>query len=286
MCVIRCGANANTAASAKSIARERSFALRWLVMRTRIRYLQYASAVALSVQFGSLGACGYIERTGTAADASANGGLDASGDAAGCDAPNGKCSGADSLCTLAVGAEPSGVAPCLVADSVRDYSLVQGRNAWYYGLWRRSDDADKLYRGTSAEFTLMQLYENSWRTPDYAPMPSPQFSWAMINAEYEHPALAHELMPVRRWVSPGQGPAEIEVTFAKSDASGGDGVGCRLYVDGILQSEGEIEGTDGVGKTLTSRVHLNLRSSVDVLLDFRQTDAADSTRLHVIVKGL
>jgi hypothetical protein len=183
-----------------------------------------------------------------------------------------------------VATEPAG--PCTVADSVADFATVQGERGWYYGYWFASNDTDDTYQ-PSTDF--LQLAYNAgtggWRPPDYEAS-GPNFTWAYLQWWGGHPGAipAHKL-PVRRWVSPVSGRAEVELHHAKSDASGGDGTRAILIVDGVTMLSRDVAGTDGVGFVEFVPIELSIGSTVDLMIHYIGSESVDTTNSSLIVRS-
>lgn len=142
----------------------------------------------------------------------------------------------DGMIGLAVGADPvfliGTVATVreigrdvLVADSARDFSLSQSTSngAWFYGV---STVAGGAYNPASVQpmASARTAFNYVWNSP---------FSFSQIDAEGGHPSASGgtPVWVVRRWQSDASGIARIVAT-ARRLASGGDGTGARIYVNG------------------------------------------------------
>ncbi|MFN7731478.1 MAG: hypothetical protein ACK5OB_06225 [Pirellula sp.] len=59
--------------------------------------------------------------------------------------------------TLVQAQQRSAIAPDVVADSVAQYSGVQGKDGWHYGYWDRSGDSDNEYH-QSSDFKVLKHF--------------------------------------------------------------------------------------------------------------------------------
>jgi len=163
----------------------------------------------------------------------------------------------------------AGAAPML-ADSLADYSLVQGQGGWYYGYYMPE---------TGMDFYLMDVGGQDWLGTE-AWVVDEETSWAMIMGDSVH---AHgpqasrgsepgTVLSTRRWVSDVEGLTEIEGLLAKRAVSGGDGVEGLIMVDGaaIWQQEIAFDDTNGVGFSLSVPV------TVGTVIDFALGPRGDS----------
>lgn len=116
----------------------------------------------------------------------------------------------------------------LWADSVAEFSGVQGQNNWYYGYWNKTTDTDKVY--TTGDVTIFApaiFVGGSW---DLNTSGAP---WTQLAAGGGHPNginNAAEHWTVRRYVSEFTGQARFVGTLQHPTAS--DGVSIRVMVDG------------------------------------------------------
>jgi len=111
------------------------------------------------------------------------------------------------LGSIMIGFSPS-VWAGIIADSVAEFSGVQGQDGWYYGY----NDGDSDSPWSSADFELMMDYSPSLWSVDL------DLYWTQIGSSYCHPngeitsggKLPVEHWVVRRWISDVSG--EIRLT--------------------------------------------------------------------------
>ena len=174
--------------------------------------------------------------------------------------------------------------PCSVAKFSDEYSDTQGAGGWFYGAWNLTDDAIPGYQPNS-DFESFAFFpvDGAWH-PTTFEQTGPNQTWAYIQWWGGHPGdRPKQRYPTRRWVSDVVGHANVIIDFGKSDISGGDGVGCIVYVDGVKQLDRVIEFDDNVGFVETLPVELAVGTTIDALITYRGDDGTDSTDLNVEV---
>jgi hypothetical protein len=166
--------------------------------------------------------------------------------------------------------------PGLVADSVADYSGVQGQNGWYYGFIRPD---------VNAEWQPMPSYLSGGASPGW--YADPAHTWTSISADSVHPngeittegRSPVEEYAVRRWVSDEVGLLHVTSHIAKVYADGlSNGVLARVAVDGIVMKETWIEGWNTTGYDVTIDVVALEGTVIDFVMDPNEsTDLSDRT---------
>ena len=177
----------------------------------------------------------------------------------------------------------------LLADSVADFSLVQGEHGWYYGYDGGSLDSFALMTRTAVITLYVPVTNDVWDcwVNDVA-------HWTQIFRLGAHPNGTDTSPPspkllqraVRRWVSSFSGAVTISGEIAKIDvaAMGSNGVDASVYVDGMQRYTTFISGEDGGGLSyeLTALVHVG--STLDFVLDPHDgDDHHDLSRFTAIV---
>lgn len=193
------------------------------------------------------------------------------------------CSLAGALAALTLAA-PAARAD-IIADSVADFSGVQGGNGWYYGLFNVSDDTDGLY--AQAEFDELSLSSwtgSAWQWPGGQP-PFVSFNaWAAhpdgTNREEQHRA-------IRRWVSPVAGEILITGQLAKWDTRSGDGASNGtigiLIADGAVLLNHTLAWDDSVGISYSFPLTVSVGSVIDLCVDANGVDYFDGTLFTMAV---
>jgi hypothetical protein len=194
--------------------------------------------------------------------------------------------GAEAGGEAGAGSEP----PRILADSVADFSLVQGEHGWYYGY----DD------GTSEAFTLMTYQA---RITNYIPATDDQWDcWAYDDKHWtqlfelgghangvDTSAPSTEVLQraVRRWVSTFEGDVSIVGEVAKIDvspAANSNGIDASVVVDGVVLDSYFVGGQDAGGWSYELPASLALGSKVDFVLDpHDSSDHHDLTRFTAVI---
>ncbi len=191
-----------------------------------------------------------------------------------------------------------------MADSVADWSTsgTQGENNWYYGYYNYTDDGDHSYDADEfipftnefgASGGAVEPDGNHW-TGSLWDMDSEAGPWTTIGQSGTHPNGTNsdpgdEHWTVRRWVCDRDLPAaEITWSMQKENASCGEGVGGRLYVNGELIDHERIEGDDATGVTRTVTTALAAGDFVDLALTpagpgGNRQDGCDGSRNSLVV---
>jgi RHS repeat-associated protein len=171
----------------------------------------------------------------------------------------------------------NGIRNNLIADSVAEFSGVQGQNNWYYGYY------DGPF--TSSDFRQMTQFvaNNSsflWSVQQGT-------FWTSVGSNWTHPngvitsygRTPVEQWSVRRWVSEAEGEIEISGKLAKlGDQIGGNGVIGRVIVDGVEIWSQAIAGNNTEGIDYKVKATVKAGSIVDFALDPNAAnDLVDST---------
>ncbi|MBM4391128.1 MAG: hypothetical protein FJ090_08405 [Deltaproteobacteria bacterium] len=161
--------------------------------------------------------------------------------------------------------------PVTLADSITGFSDVQGENGWWYG-----------YIEPDGDNTFVEMASYNYGEPDpgwYAATGGNY--WTFIDAETMHPngetttggRLPVEQWAVRRWVSTVDGTVHLSGHLAKMAIDGEtNGVNGYVYVDGVMRWAWYIEGWDDGGADLDKDVDVSVGSTVDFILDPRDSD--------------
>jgi len=166
-------------------------------------------------------------------------------------------------------------AAAILADSLADYSLVQGQGGWYYGYYTPETDMD---------FHLMHLGGTGWLGTETWVVDEEK-SWAMIMADSVHshgPNFSRgsdtTTLSTRRWVSDLAGVVEVTGTLAKRSPYGGDGVEGFVMVDGSAVWQQEVAFNDMTGLGFSLTIPVEIGSTIDFALDPRRNSLYDTSR--------
>lgn len=167
----------------------------------------------------------------------------------------------------------------VLADSIADFSGVQGQAGWHYGYYSGDLTTDSFQEMPSFDGVRWWVQQ-----PNY---------WTMLGAVGAHPngpvtsspAQSVEQWPARRWVSSTyEGEVVIDLTLLKINTSPvGDGVTGRLFVDGLEIWNRYVQGTDGQGVTLQLTAPVVIGTTIDFVVDPDGNDWADATRLSGVI---
>jgi hypothetical protein len=158
-----------------------------------------------------------------------------------------------------------------LADSVAEFSSVQGRDSWWYGYFQPDSDADFHQAGT---------YIEGGADPGWYAGAGGQ-TWTFLDAETMHPngetttegREPVEQWAVRRWVSEVDGDIEITGHLAKYWVDGtSSGIAGYIYVDGAMVWAWYLEGWDNAGIDFDKVVAVHAGSTVDFALDPWESD--------------
>lgn len=147
---------------------------------------------------------------------------------------------ADGTLLVEVGPEPFYlVAPCgavtslrelpradrILADAVEDFSGTQGQGGWSYHYI--------LFDGGGYDPDGVKPMEWSVSNGDWDYIWQGPAAYLSIGETSMHPSAGQgkPAWAVRRWTSTFDGPARVELSVSRADAKG-DGVGCKLFLDG------------------------------------------------------
>lgn len=187
---------------------------------------------------------------------------------------------ATSTCNAGVCGVTSVETGCQVAASEADFDSTQNVNGWFYGFWLAQSDFT-YEPDTDFELGVFDDVSGGW-----IPVDPNGSEFIYLRAFGVHPQFNPVVrMPVRRWVSPVQGPAVVIVTVDKADTSCGDGVEARLVVDGVTKLTQVIEFDDAAGVTLPVSVELVPGTKIDALLSARADEACDTTNYKLVVSS-
>lgn len=173
----------------------------------------------------------------------------------------------------------------IIADSVADFSGVQGHNGWYYGFYNVTTDADQSYTTTDfSELSLAAWSGSTWEWPGAQP-PFVSFNaWAQhpdgTNREEQHHA-------IRRWVSTAAGEITITGRLAKWDTRWGNGTSNGtigvLMVDGVPLLNHTLAWDDAAGIDYAFTLDVTPGAVIDLCVDSNGVDYFDGTLFTMTV---
>ena len=202
--------------------------------------------------------------------------------------------GTGAVATMGGGAGEAGDAAVvepsrLLADSVADFSLEQGKFGWQYGYDGGSLDSFALLTRIGVIRDYVSPTMDVWDC-----WGNDEARWTQIFQLGAHPNGTDTSAPsnavlqraVRRWVSDFEGNVVISGEIAKIDVAvgGSNGVDAFVYVDGVPVYTAFIGGEDGGGLSYEVPAALHLDSTVDFVLDPHEgADHHDLSRFTGII---
>ena len=174
----------------------------------------------------------------------------------------------------------------VIANSILDFSQVQGANGWFYGYYR-----DPFTPSTFTELPHFGVYTLPNGIKSRPTWYEGRKFWTELWAAGGHPnsvvtsvtARPVNQWAVRRWVSPVDAQVEVAGFLSKSDVTGGDGVLGKIYLNGTELWSRSIAAKDatGVNYDLSFQVHRGDR--IDFVLEPKKTDFYDSSYLAAVI---
>lgn len=179
------------------------------------------------------------------------------------------------LIALRVQVHAAGTSP-VIADSVADFSGVQGQHGWYYGYYTSPFSSDTFH-------TMTQFVGGTWyeQASTY---------WTELWATGGHPNSPEtsggrqpvEQWAVRRWISTVSATVHLSGQLAKAQV-GGDGVAGHILVDGKEVWTYHVDGGDTVGQAYNLDVPVHIGSTVDTAIAPGPSDYVDSSELTTTI---
>lgn len=178
----------------------------------------------------------------------------------------------------------------LLADSVADFSLVQGERGWYYGFDTGTSDSFTLLPRTSVITAYTPLSGDVWECWTTA-----EPHWTQIFQLGAHPNGTDSSAPstavleraVRRWQSNYDGNVRIVGELAKIDVTpgGSNGVAALILLDGVEIYSVVIGGEDSGGRIYETGANVDVGSTIDFVLDpLDGNDHHDLTRFTSVIE--
>ncbi len=170
----------------------------------------------------------------------------------------------------------------LVADSVADFSGVQGQNGWYYGYYDGpyAPSDFQLMPNFNSEVNIGGDNPGAWNI-DYLYHWTTIWCEGMVPNGYDGTSNAYtEHWATRRWVSTVSGPVNISGRVAQMNnppghLPGGDGVTARIFVDGASVWSGYVGGYNTEGIEYSIDVLCRVGSEIDFAMSPGQSMVAD-----------
>jgi hypothetical protein len=189
----------------------------------------------------------------------------------------------------------------VLADSVQQFSTVQGQDGWSYGYYDRSADPNGTYDAAS-DFAQMLYYRSDLYDPpagtsggrwqvSYNNPNEGGLYWCALWANGGHPNATNtnnvELWPVRRWTSNYDGQVTLTGNLGHLNWQYlGNGLRGRLFVDGTQLWTAHVNPTNSVGLDFSLQIPVHVGSYVDLAVDPEGNDEADWARFQVAITSV
>jgi len=177
-----------------------------------------------------------------------------------------------------------------LADSVADFSGVQGHGGWYYGFY----DGDVVTPYHPSDFELMASFDSglNGEPPYWHNLEGPGGYFSLIRASRVHPngrftsggRVAEDQWVVRRWVSTFNGSVRVRASFVDLNTSCGNGIRAHIFL-------GSSEVYSHIVNSLVEQVfEMDLCVSIGTIIDFavdplESWDSCDNTGVTVSITG-
>lgn len=202
--------------------------------------------------------------------------------------------GCSAILILALGANANTLFASVVADSVADFSGVQGQGNWYYGYFDRTVDGDpytvnkfrqmtQFLPGPSFNFGCQAdphnpawfVQDGSYWTSLWVDGGHPNGTNSNIGGCGGNPRLPFEQWAIRRWVSTVSGQIDIDGQIGWATGwETGSGVVGHVFVDGVEVFSHSVARFDArVPYSVVAQV--NAGSYVDFAIDPNGVDVSD-----------
>ncbi len=169
---------------------------------------------------------------------------------------------------------PVAAVAAVLADSVAEFSGVQGQANWLYGYYNKSVDPNLTY--SDGDFNSADPnwgYSGAWALGPGDP------PWTNLTNTGGHPNGTNSgaaQWAVRRWMSETEGTVSARIRLARG-AAAGNGITGRLFVNGVEKWSRTIAAADTAGAWHDLQLtDLKLNDRVDLAMDSLGTDGAES----------
>lgn len=159
-----------------------------------------------------------------------------------------------------------------VADSIADFSTVQGADGWSYGFFNKTALGGYSSSGF-VPFAEFDLAQNRWQAPD-AQLPAKNNFYLSIDALGGHPNGVGpddqdaNIWAVRRYISEVDGPIRLDIDLHKINTNpNAGGITGRVFVDGVEVFSRYIETTDDVGVLRSLFFNVAVGTPIDFAID-------------------
>lgn len=171
----------------------------------------------------------------------------------------------------------------VLADSVEEFSGIQGQDNWYYGYYRVDVGDSPTDPSSFREAENFNMdFANLWSLAGTG-------DWLGIGATNQHPHrpgagrnTVGEYWATRRWVSDFDGEIQISGLIDEADL-GGDGVIVRLHIDGSEFGEWDLLSITNSMIPLDISATVSVGSIIDLSVAPKVTINFDGTAVSLII---
>ncbi len=190
-----------------------------------------------------------------------------------------------------------------IADSIADFSNVQGQNGWYYGFFNQGPNNSTAYTpGSFQNFTTYGVVGADVWGASGAQVGLQNNVYLGLGSATGHPTGLKPpddqdsiIWAVRRYVSEVAGDIDIALDLRKDNLNqNGGGITGRVFVDGVEIYTQFVAATNGVGFQPTLVRNVALNSTIDfvidplgvaISLDGPYSPRADGTRFSAVISA-
>jgi hypothetical protein len=162
-----------------------------------------------------------------------------------------------------------------IADSIADFSNVQGQDGWFYGFFNQGVDGSTAY--TTGAFTQFETFGDVepgvWGATD-AQVGAQNNDYLMLGSATGHPTgLAPPdvqdriIWAVRRYESEVAGDVDIKIDLRKFNPNPSGGITGRVFVDGVEVYTQFVAFDDLIGYQTTIVRNVALNSLIEFAID-------------------
>ncbi|NOY52345.1 MAG: hypothetical protein GXP58_01850, partial [Deltaproteobacteria bacterium] len=175
----------------------------------------------------------------------------------------------------------------LLADSVREFSGVQGQDNLEYGYYNKTGDSDGIFQ--QGDFTLFPDDDGPGvNSTDFWNNLEEFWGWYVkppyveLYSEVFHPnsvQSGNELWAMKRWISDYEGDVTIYGVLAKNPlaTAGGDGTVGYIFVNGVEKFSFPVAYNDSTGINYLIKFPVTVGATVDFAIAPNATENYDST---------
>ncbi|MBI4324666.1 MAG: hypothetical protein HY674_05325, partial [Chloroflexi bacterium] len=166
-----------------------------------------------------------------------------------------------------------------IADSIIEFSGVQGQDDWFYGYRNFTADGGANTYNPDTGFVLFQ--ESAWTGTQWDLNTAPAAPWTELGPDNTHPNgnnSGNVHWTIRRWVAneiTNVTPMALRWHVRKLNTGGGNGVTGGLYLNGAFLDRLAIAGNNGTGATRTFFANIKPGDKIDLTLSPRGPDGTD-----------